>query len=90
MQQLRLVLLDDYDNVIDVEYESEVFPGNNKFDHDFRKAWFDCLIEADDKYNFIDHYNAPNMEFQRRITDKNGAWSNWLFLSDPVVDVYNL
>ena len=25
MQQFRLVLLDDYDNVIDVEYESKVF-----------------------------------------------------------------
>ena len=89
MQQFRLVQLDDYDNVIDIEYESEVFPSNDEFDHDFRRALYDCLVEADNKYNFIDYDNAPIMEFQRRVTDRNGVWGPWRFLSDPVSDVYN-
>lgn len=89
MQQFRLVQLDDYDNVIDVEYESEVFPSNDEFDPDFRQAKYDCLVEADNKYDFIDYENAPIMEFQRRVTDRKGTWGHWRFLSDPVSDVYN-
>lgn len=89
MQQFRLVLLDDYDNVIGVEYESEVFSGNDKFDHDFYQAQFNHLLKANGKYNFADYDNVPIMEYQRRVTNKNGIWGEWKFLSDPIVDYMN-
>lgn len=38
MQQFRLVILDDYDNVISVEYESPIFEGESEFDKDISKA----------------------------------------------------
>ena len=90
MQQFRVVILDDYDNVIEVEYESEIFISDNIHDKSFNDAQFDQLCELDSKYNLNDYENAPIMEFQRRCTDKKGEWSDWEYLSDPIVDWYNI
>lgn len=88
MQQFRLVILDDYDNVISVEYESPVFEGENEFDKDINKALFEHLLSIE--YNLLDYENIPILEYQRRVCDKKGNWGEWRYLSDPVEDYYSL
>ena len=90
MQQFRVVILDDYDNVVEVKMESPVFEGNDKFERNFSKAQYDELLQLNGEYNLVDYDNAPIMEFQRRQTDSKGNWGKWEYLSDPIVDYYNL
>lgn len=89
-QQFRVVLLDDYDNVIKVEMESPVFEDGYRWSKDFCDALFDELLELNAKYNLVDYDNVPPMEFQRRESKKNGEWEKWRYLSDPIEDYYNL
>ena len=89
MQQFRLVILDDYDNVISVEYESPIFEGESEFDKDISKAQFEHLLSIE--YNLLDYENIPILEYQRRVYDKKAnCWGEWRYLSDPVEDYYNL
>lgn len=90
MQQFRVVILDDYDNVVEVKMESPVFEGNDKFEGNFSKAQYDELLQLNGEYNLVDYDNVPPMEFQRRQTDSKGNWGEWKYLSDPIVDYYNL
>ena len=90
MQQFRVVILDDEDNVVSVEYESGTFDTDDKSDVVFGDAVYRELLELNRKYNLTDYENAPPMEFQRRVTDKNGGWGEWKYMSDPIVDYYNL
>lgn len=90
MQQFRVVILDDYDNVVEVKMESLVFEGNDKFEGNFSKAQYDELLQLNGEYNLVDYDNVPPMEFQRRQTDSKGNWGEWKYLSDPIVDYYNL
>ena len=90
MQQFRVVLLDEYDKVIDVKMESPVFPGNNWWDKDFSDAQYEELLQLNGEYNLVDYDNVPYMEFQRRESDKKGNWGPWKYYSDPVEDYYNL
>ena len=69
MQQFRVVILDDYDNVVEVKMESPVFDGNDKFEGNFSKAQYDELLQLNGEYNLVDYDNVPPMEFQRRQTD---------------------
>lgn len=90
MQQFRVVILDDYDNVVEVKMESPVFEGNDKFEGNFSKAQYDELLQLNGEYNLVDYDNVPPMEFQRRQTDSKGNWGEWKYLSDPIEDYYNL
>lgn len=90
MQQFRLVLLDEYDHVIEVEYESPVFDGDDKFDKEFSDAKYEHLLKLDREYNLLDYDRVPAMEYQRRFTDYKGKWGEWKYYSDPVEDYYNL
>lgn len=90
MQQFRVVLLDDYDNVIAVKMESPVFEGDSKWDKDFNEAIYNELLDLNSEYNLDEYDNVPLMEFQRRVTDSKGNWSEWKHLSDPVEDWYNI
>lgn len=90
MQQFRVVILDYYDNVVEVKMESPVFDGNDKFEGNFSKAQYDELLQLNGEYNLVDYDNVPPMEFQRRQTDSKGNWGEWKYLSDPIVDYYNL
>lgn len=85
MAKFRLVLLDDYNNVTEVLFESIMYEGD-RWNRDFSEAKYECLLEFDAKYNFVDYDNVPPMEFQ---IDKNGD-GNWKYLSDPIDDYYNL
>ena len=90
MQQFRVVILDEDDNVISVEYESELFQSNDRWDKYFCDAHYKELMELNAKYDLCDYENVPYMEFQRRTTDKNHQWSDWVYLSNPIEDYYNL
>lgn len=90
MQQFRVVILDDYDNVVEVKMESPVFKGNDKFERNFSEAQYNELLQLNGEYNLVDYDNVPPMEFQRRQTDSKGNWSKWKYLSDPIEDYYNL
>lgn len=90
MQQFRLVRLDEYDHVIEVEYESPVFDGNDKFDKEISDAKFEHLLKLHWKYDLLDYDRVPAMEYQYRVTDYKGKWGKWEHYSDPIEDYYNL
>lgn len=90
MQQFRIVLLDDYDNVIGVEMESPIFEDGYRWSKEFCDAKYEALMQLQGKYNLVDYDNVPPMEFQRRESKVNGEWSDWKYLSDPIEDYYNL
>lgn len=52
----------------------------------FSKDLYNCLINANQKYNFSDWENVPPMEFQARRKGTN----KWEYLSDPIDDYMNL
>ena len=84
MAKFRLVLLDDYDEVTEVLYESRMYEGD-RWNREFSKDNYDCLLKYNGIYNFVDYDNVPPMEFQ--IDEKGDG--NWKFLSDPIVDYFN-
>lgn len=89
MQQFRVIRKNDYGEFENVIMESEVFPGNSRWDYDFGEAKFNELMELDDMFHLVDYDNVPDIEFQRREA-LNGVWGEWMFLSDPVEDYFNL
>ena len=89
MQQFRVIRKNDNGDFESVIMESEIFPGNSKWDHDFSEAQFKELLELDDMFHLVDYDNVPDIEFQRREA-LNGVWGEWQFLSDPVEDYFNL
>lgn len=84
MAKFRLVLLDDYDEVTEVLYESRMYEGD-RWNREFCDDKFECLLKYNGIYNFVDYDNVPPMEFQ--IDEKGDG--NWRFLSDPIVDYFN-
>lgn len=89
MQQFRVIRKNDNGDFESVIMESEVFPGNNWWDSDFSDAQYKELLELDDMFNLVDYDNVPSIEFQRREA-LNGVWGEWVFLSDPIEDYFNL
>lgn len=89
MQQFRVIRNNDNGDFESVIMESEIFPGNSKWDHDFSDAQYRELLELDDMFHLVDYDNVPDIEFQRREA-LNGIWGEWRFLSDPVEDYFNL
>lgn len=83
--QFRLVILDEKDNVVDVLFTSKEYEPSSIFDKPFSKDLYECLMSANQKYDFNDWENVPPMEFQarRKGTDK------WIYLSDPIEDFMN-
>jgi len=85
MVKFRLVLLDDNDEVTEVLYESKMYEGD-RWGVDFSRDHLECLLKYNGIYNFVDYDNVPPMEFQ---IDEEGN-NLWRFLSDPIVDYFNL
>ena len=90
MQQFRVVILDDENNVVCVEHESAMFDSDDERNTLFEKAKNDELYELNRKYNLSDWDNVPPMEYQRRVTDKNGDWGEWRYTGDPLDDWFNI
>ena len=82
MVKFRYVILDDYDNVIEVLHESQEY--NDRWDRKWLEDEHRILLDLDSKYNFADYDNVPNMEVQ---IFKNGEWRHH---SNPIEDWFNL
>lgn len=89
MQQFRVIRKNDNGEFESVIMESEVFPGNSLWDHDFSDAQYKELLELDDMFHLVDYDNVPDIEFQRREA-LNGVWGEWKYYSDPIEDYFNL
>ena len=84
MARFRLVELGDNDKVIKELYRSPMYPGD-EWNKDFQKDNYNCLIEFNEVFDFIDYDNCPLLEFQITTDDKE-----WTFLSSPIEDYFNL
>ena len=82
MVKFRFVILDDYDNVIEVLHETQEY--NDRWDRKWSEDEYRILLDLDSIYNFSDYDNVPNMGVQ---IFKNGEWR---YHSDPVDDWFNL
>lgn len=80
MVKFRYVILDDFDNVIELLYESGEYPNISSCQNDI----YQMLLKLDDRFNFTDYDNCPLVIVQ---VFEN---SNWRYYSDAVVDWYNL
>lgn len=69
MVKFRYVILDDYDNVIEVLLETQEY--NDRWDRKWLEDEYRILLDLDSKYNLTDYDNVPNMEVQ---IFKNGEW----------------
>lgn len=80
--KFRVVILDDYDNVIEVLNESPEYSG--KWD----KAWLDyehnLILDLNEKYDFYHYDDCPLLETQIFVDGK------WKHHSDPIDDWFNL
>ena len=83
--QFRLVILDEKDNVVDALFTSKEYKPSSIFDKPFSEDLYECLMDANQKYNFDDWENVPPMEFQAR---RKGT-DEWMYLSDPIEDFMN-
>ena len=83
IKQFRLVILDDYDNPIEILYLSNIYePSENKI---MENDYFKQLIELDIQYDLANNYDEmPTIEAQANWGD---GWKYW---RDPVEDFMNL
>lgn len=82
MVKFRVVILDDYDNVIKVLDESPEYSGI------WDKAWLDyeynLILDLNEKYDFYHYDECPCIETQIFVDGK------WKHHSDPIDDWFNL
>lgn len=83
MVRFRVVILDDFDKVKEVVYESKK-EYKNEWDSKWSNDEYEMLIELDRKYNLTDWENAPYLETQ---VLENGEW---YFHSNTIEDWFNL
>ena len=82
MIKFRYVILDDFDNVVEILYESSEYP--DRWDSKLSKEMYRVLLDLDIRFNFVDYDNCPNVVVQ---LFENGEWKHY---SDAVDDYYNL
>jgi len=81
VSQVRIVALDEKDNIEAVIWQSEEF---NPPVYSFNKEWYEGLKYAMSKYDLTDYDNIPALEFQILVKGE------WRFFSSVVEDFYNL
>ena len=84
--QFRLVVLNEDDTVKEVFFVSKEYAPSSKFSVPFCQDLYECLMTANQKYNFSNWEEVPSMEFQARRKGMN----EWEYLSDPINDYMNL
>ncbi len=88
--KFRLALLDDYDQFVSSEWESDFIEAKDKWDKHINDLMFDHLLRDNGKYSFVDYDNVPPMEYQYRVGKNKDNMSEWKFWSDPIEDYFNL
>lgn len=82
MIKFRYVILDDFDNVVEILYESSEYP--DRWDSKLSNEMYKVLLDLDIRFNFVDYDNSPNVVVQLL---ENGEWK---YYSDAVEDYFNL
>lgn len=82
MVKFRFVILDDYDNVIEVLNESPEY--KDEWDRDWIDYEYRMILDLNEKYDFYHYDDCPLFETQ---IFENGEWKRH---SDPIVDWFNL
>jgi hypothetical protein len=80
--KFRFVILDDFDQVIEVLHETHEF--DNKYDPDWSRVNYHWVLKLSEDYDFHEPDQVPNIETQIFV---DGEWKHY---SDPVEDWYNL
>jgi hypothetical protein len=89
MVRFRVVILDDFDNVKEVVYESKQ-EYKNEWDSNWSNDEYEMLIELDIKYDLTDWENAPNLETQVLEYGPFSENEEWYFHSNTIDDWFNL
>lgn len=84
--QFRLVVLNEDDTVKEVVFESKNYTPCSRFSKPISQDLYECLLDANLKYDFSNWKQVPPMEFQIKIKVND----EWRYLSDPVDDYMNL
>ena len=84
--QFRLVVLNEDDTVKEVVFESKNYMPCSRFSKQISQDLYECLLDANLKYDFSNWKQVPTMEFQIKIKGND----EWRYLSDPVDDYMNL
>lgn len=87
--QVRLVELDDYDNVVKVIYVSDEFPPQRFTGPDVNNITYNIELDRYKPHhhiNFGDWENIPPMEIQGRRKDSD----EWRYIEDPVEGFMNI
>ena len=84
--QFRLVVLNEDDTVKEVVFESKNYTPCSRFSKPISQDLYECLLDANLKYDFSNWKQVPTMEFQIKIKGND----EWRYLSDPVDDYMNL
>ena len=84
--QFRLVVLNEDDTVKEVVFESKNYTPCSRFSKPISQDLYECLLDANLKYDFSNWEQVPPMEFQIKIKGND----EWRYLSDPVDDYMNL
>lgn len=81
--KFRFVIVDDYDNVIEVLYESKK-EYDSQWDPEWEDECYHKVLELDEIYHLTDYEDCPNIAIQMRY---NGFWK---FHEDVVDYWFNL
>ena len=84
--QFRLVVLNEDDTVKEVVFESKNYTPCSRFSKPISQDLYECLLDANLKYDFSNWKQVPTMEFQIKIKGND----EWRYLSDPVDDYMNI
>ena len=81
VSQVRIVALDEQDNIEAVVWQSKEF---KPAVYSFHEEWYEGLKYAMCKYDLTDYDNIPTLEFQILVKGE------WKYYSSVVEDFYNL
>ena len=81
--KFRFVTTDDNDNVLEVLYETSK-EYDSQWDPEWRKVCYHKVLELNEKYDFDDYENCPNIAIQMCY---NGFWK---FHEDVIDYWFNL
>lgn len=68
--KFRFVVTDDNDNILEVLYETSR-EYSSQWDPEWQKVCYHKVMELNEKYDFDDYENCPNIAIQMRY---NGFW----------------
>ena len=84
--QFRLVVLNEDDTVKEVVFESKNYTPCSRFSKPISQDLYECLLDANLKYDFSNWKQVPTMEFQIKIKGND----EWRYLSEGEANVLKM